>query len=83
MIGVACAVRLMKAGLDANLFEAASKFGELGAGVAIGPNGLRALEGLGISKTLHSEAEDYHDMGTFQFISDLPDHEFIFDVNLT
>ncbi|EIW86938.1 FAD/NAD(P)-binding domain-containing protein [Coniophora puteana RWD-64-598 SS2] len=79
MVGVACAVRLMKAGLDVNLFEAASKFGELGAGVAIGPNGLRALEGLGISKTLHSEAEDYHDMGTFQFISDLPGHEFIFD----
>ncbi len=36
--------------LEVKLFEAASAFGEIGAGVSFGANAVRAIEGLGIGK---------------------------------
>ncbi|KAI0780346.1 FAD/NAD-P-binding domain-containing protein [Trametes elegans] len=46
--GLTLAVALQRAGVDVQLFEAAAAFGEIGAGVAIGVNAIRALEGLGV-----------------------------------
>jgi len=37
--------------LDVQLFESAAAFGEIGAGVAFGPNAVRALAGLGMGET--------------------------------
>ncbi|KAF4620967.1 hypothetical protein D9613_001259 [Agrocybe pediades] len=52
MCGLACAIGLVNAGLDVQVFEAASTFGQVGAGVAIGLNAIRALEGLGVMKAV-------------------------------
>ncbi|KAF4611487.1 hypothetical protein D9613_004134 [Agrocybe pediades] len=43
---------LANAGLNVQVFEAASKFGEVGAGLGISLNAIRALEGLGVMKAV-------------------------------
>ncbi|KAG6809897.1 hypothetical protein H0H92_014216 [Tricholoma furcatifolium] len=65
MCGLACAVGLMKAGIHVDIFEQASKFGDIGAGV-------------GIVMSLAEEPEPQ--MQGFRFISGTGDHEFICDV---
>ncbi|PBL04279.1 salicylate hydroxylase [Armillaria gallica] len=58
MCGLACAVALSRSGICVDIFEASSKFEEVGAGVGLGPNALRALKGLGLYETVlsHSKA---------------------------
>ncbi|MBB3192347.1 salicylate 1-monooxygenase [Halomonas cerina] len=47
--GVAFAVALSRdSGLDVHLFEAATQFSEIGAGVSFGPNAVRAIRRLGL-----------------------------------
>ncbi|KAK0215062.1 salicylate hydroxylase [Armillaria fumosa] len=58
MCGLACAVALSRSGIHVDIFEAHSNFEEVGAGVALGSNALRALRGLGLYETVlsHSKA---------------------------
>ncbi|RDX51872.1 FAD/NAD(P)-binding domain-containing protein [Lentinus brumalis] len=46
--GLACAIALHRAGVPVRLFEAAAKFGEIGAGLGVGPNAVRALDKMGL-----------------------------------
>ncbi|KAI8981132.1 FAD/NAD-P-binding domain-containing protein [Trametes punicea] len=46
--GLTCAVALQKAGLPVRLFEAAPAFGEIGAGIGLGPNAVRVLQAIGV-----------------------------------
>ncbi|OSD06217.1 FAD/NAD-P-binding domain-containing protein [Trametes coccinea BRFM310] len=46
--GLTCAVALQKAGVPVRLFEAAPAFGEIGAGIGIGPNAVRVLKDIGV-----------------------------------
>ncbi|EIW86939.1 FAD/NAD(P)-binding domain-containing protein [Coniophora puteana RWD-64-598 SS2] len=80
MVGVACAVKLQRAGLKVDLFEAASRFGELGAGVGFGPNALRALKGLGLYDAMLARIGEEPNMEPFQFVSEREGHEMIYDV---
>ena len=80
MVGVACAVRLQRAGLQVDLFESASKFGEIGAGVGLGPNALRALKGLGLYDAMIARAVEEPNMEPFQFISEKEGHEMIYEL---
>ncbi|KAH9858352.1 FAD/NAD-P-binding domain-containing protein [Lenzites betulinus] len=48
VVGLTCAVALQKAGVPVQLFEAASAFGEIGAGVGLGPNAINVLKSIGI-----------------------------------
>lgn len=50
--GLAAAIALARAGRRAVVFEQADGFAEVGAGVQIGPNGVRALQALGAWKAL-------------------------------
>ena len=45
--GTACALALLKHGLDVTLLEQASAFGEVGAGVQMSPNANRVIDALG------------------------------------
>ena len=46
--GLTCAIGLLKhPHIDVQIYEAAHSFGEIGAGVAIGPNAQRAFELIG------------------------------------
>ncbi|KAF2011599.1 mannitol 1-phosphate dehydrogenase [Aaosphaeria arxii CBS 175.79] len=42
--GLTLAIALIDAGVNTTIYEAAPKFGEIGAGVAFGPNAARAME---------------------------------------
>jgi salicylate hydroxylase len=46
--GTAAAVALARAGIDVRVYEQAQQLAEVGAGVALAPNGLRMLEKLGV-----------------------------------
>ena len=46
--GLATAIGLARQGYDVNVFERAGKIEEVGAGLQIGPNAVRALEALGV-----------------------------------
>jgi len=49
---MAAAVALAQAGLDVQVHEQAQQLTEVGAGVSLGPNGLRMLERLGVSENV-------------------------------
>ncbi|EKM53768.1 uncharacterized protein PHACADRAFT_260263 [Phanerochaete carnosa HHB-10118-sp] len=46
--GIACAIALLKEGIDVQVYEAASELKEIGAGIGISPNAKRILEALGV-----------------------------------
>ncbi|KAI0361038.1 FAD/NAD-P-binding domain-containing protein [Trametes cingulata] len=46
--GLTCAIALQRAGVPVQLFEAAAAFGEIGAGIGIGPNAIRVLKAIGV-----------------------------------
>jgi salicylate hydroxylase len=51
--GLAAAVALAREGLAVHVLEAAQGFGEIGAGLQIGPNGTRILADWGLGDALH------------------------------
>jgi 2-polyprenyl-6-methoxyphenol hydroxylase-like FAD-dependent oxidoreductase len=50
--GLSCAIGLRKIGCDVNLYERASSLCEVGAGIMIWANGLRAFDALGIGDSI-------------------------------
>src|SRR3954454_4521376 len=50
--GIAAANAMLRRGLDVRIYEQASALTEVGAGVALQPNGLRALRRLGLDADL-------------------------------
>lgn len=50
--GLAAALSLRAAGLDAHVYERSSEFGEIGAGIQISPNASRILHKLGLGEGL-------------------------------
>jgi salicylate hydroxylase len=50
--GLAAALAISRAGWDVRLFEQAPAFGEVGAGVQLGPNVVRVLHGWGLEEKL-------------------------------
>ena len=50
--GLAAAAALTRAGIDVSVYEQAPAIGEVGAGVLIGPNGVRLLHRLGLAGAL-------------------------------
>jgi len=79
MCGLACATGLRSAGIDVTLFEAASKFGEVGAGVSLGSNAIRALQGLGVLEAILAKANlTAPSQRLFNFISGTGD-ELVYD----
>jgi salicylate hydroxylase len=50
--GLAAALSLLRAGLDAHVYEQAAALGEIGAGIQISPNGSRLLHRLGLAEAL-------------------------------
>ncbi|KAK0501803.1 hypothetical protein EDD18DRAFT_1066460 [Armillaria luteobubalina] len=80
MCGLACAVALSRSGIHVDIFEAHSKFEEIGAGVALGPNALRALRGLGLFETVlsHSKAPGPTHR-EFLFLSGMDENKVVYD----
>jgi len=62
--GLAAALHLLRAGFDVQVFEQASRFGEIGAGLQISPNASRPLLRLGLGSAL--EAAGVRPQGVLQ-----------------
>lgn len=54
--GTATAQALLRKGFDVTIFEQAPAFGEVGAGVQITPNAVKAIMGLGLEERLYRRA---------------------------
>ncbi len=54
--GLACALALSRAGVEVDLLEQAAAFGEVGAGLQLGPNAVRVLDAWGLTEALHAVA---------------------------
>lgn len=54
--GLACALALARAGVPSTVFEQAEVFGEVGAGLQLGPNAVRVLHDWGLADALQDVA---------------------------
>lgn len=54
--GLATALCLNRAGIDAHVFEQGTEFGEAGAGIQLGPNAVRILHSLGLAVSLRERS---------------------------
>ncbi|HUJ30969.1 MAG TPA: FAD-dependent monooxygenase [Candidatus Acidoferrum sp.] len=54
--GLAAAIALQRAGIDAELYEQADGLREVGAGIGLAPNALRAFDVLGLGSEIRSES---------------------------
>ncbi|OBZ79798.1 Salicylate hydroxylase [Grifola frondosa] len=88
--GLVCAIALTRAGVPVELFEAAPKFGEIGAGIGVaglnadflitGPNAVRVLRAIGIlQEVLAKSSENDLKMRGCKFISGMEGHDLIYD----
>ncbi|TFK41951.1 salicylate hydroxylase [Crucibulum laeve] len=73
--GLTCAATLEKYGIDYAIFEAAPKFGEVGAGVGFGPNAVRVLKELDLLDRIATENSPVE--RSFVFISGTGEHELV------
>jgi 2-polyprenyl-6-methoxyphenol hydroxylase-like FAD-dependent oxidoreductase len=75
--GLACAIALHRAGWRVKVLEQAPQFGEVGAGISLWPNSLRALDMLGVGKAVReiggveSAAGFRHKNGAWLFRSNI------------
>lgn len=54
--GLAAAIALQQhSGIDVQIYERATELKEIGASIALGPNGMKALERLGVHEALDDE----------------------------
>ncbi|KAL4269099.1 FAD/NAD(P)-binding domain superfamily protein [Pleurotus pulmonarius] len=80
MCGLVCAYALAKAGVAVEVFEAAPEFGEVGAGVGLGPNAVRALDRLGVLSAVLARSEHTSPiLRPFIFVSGYDAQEVIYD----
>ncbi|TFK80493.1 salicylate hydroxylase [Polyporus arcularius HHB13444] len=78
--GLACAIALQNAGVPVEIFEAAAAFGEVGAGIGIGPNAVRALKAMGLlDAVLGKLPPGSLSSKGFLFYSGLGDHQLVYD----
>jgi len=54
--GMAAALALVRRGFDVKVLEQASQFGEIGAGIQLGPNAFHAFDALGVGDKARSRA---------------------------
>ncbi|KAG5730931.1 hypothetical protein E4T56_gene7110 [Termitomyces sp. T112] len=80
MSGIVCAIGLRNAGVHVEIFEQASSFQEVGAGVGLGPNALFPLKELGVLDAVLSKSdEEKPTMRSFRYISATGAHDLIYD----
>ncbi|KAI5122975.1 hypothetical protein M0805_006854 [Coniferiporia weirii] len=80
MCGLVVAAGLQKAGVNFEIYESASKFGEIGAGVGLGPNAIRVLQELQILDDVVARVKpEQPKPRSFRFLSGLGEHEVFYD----
>jgi salicylate hydroxylase len=70
--GLAAAIALQKAGLQPRVFEQAEVLGEVGAGISLSPNAVKALQWLGVADALEPLADTPPQQLTCHFATGAP-----------
>ena len=70
--GLAAAIALAQHGIAARVLERRTEFAETGAGIQLGPNGVRALRGLGVDRLLAPHAATPSDITCLLYTSPSP-----------
>ena len=70
--GLAAALGLANKGYSVTVLEQAAQFGEIGAGIQLGPNAFHALDRLGVGKAVRAEAVYIDQLTLMDSISELP-----------
>jgi salicylate hydroxylase len=70
--GLAAAIALQKAGLQPRVFEQAEVLGEVGAGISLSPNAVKALQWLGVADALEPLADTPPQQLTCHFATGTP-----------
>ncbi|KZV73541.1 FAD/NAD-P-binding domain-containing protein [Peniophora sp. CONT] len=78
LVGVLCAIGLGRAGIKVDVFEAATKYDDIGAGIGTGPNTVRIFEAMGILPDFLAALEDHNVMPLLKFIRGADPHDEIF-----
>ena len=60
--GIAAALALVRRGFAVNVLEQSPQFGEIGAGIQLGPNGFAAFDALGVGEIALARAVDTDEM---------------------
>ncbi|KAJ3523154.1 hypothetical protein NM688_g8773 [Phlebia brevispora] len=81
--GLACAIALNKQGLEVDIYEAAAKFGEIGAGIGIGGNTIAILKALGVYEDVLARGDGVNperaQVGWVRFRYGADDHALVWD----
>ncbi|KAH9937365.1 uncharacterized protein B0H18DRAFT_1206226 [Fomitopsis serialis] len=84
VVGLTCALGLLQKGVTVEIFEAAAQFGEIGAGIGVGPNAARVLRRLGVLDELCTQCKEPGlTMGEFLFYSAEGQNELLYSYPLT
>ncbi|VDB92174.1 unnamed protein product [Peniophora sp. CBMAI 1063] len=77
LVGVLCAIALGRAGIKVDIFEAAHKYDEIGAGIGIGPNSVRVLKDMGIFDDFLAVSENRDTLPLITFVRGADPHDEI------
>ncbi|KAI0077462.1 FAD/NAD(P)-binding domain-containing protein [Panus rudis PR-1116 ss-1] len=82
--GLACAIALARDGVPVEIFESASKFGEIGAGLGLGPNSIRVLRDLQVlDDVIAKSIGGGPNMVCYRWISGTHDQEVLYNYPLS
>ncbi|VDB84926.1 unnamed protein product [Peniophora sp. CBMAI 1063] len=80
IVGLLCAIGLAQEGITVDVFEAAAKYGEIGAGIGIGANALRVLKDLGILAQIKARSESMQStQNSIEFMRGTEPHNMIYE----
>ncbi|VDB84930.1 unnamed protein product [Peniophora sp. CBMAI 1063] len=80
IVGLVCAIALAREGIDVDVFEAASRYGEIGAGIGMGANAMRVLKDLGLLDDILARSESIHSaQNSAQFVRGAEPHDIVYD----
>ncbi|KAI5122976.1 hypothetical protein M0805_006855 [Coniferiporia weirii] len=83
MCGLVVTAGLQKAGVDVDIYESAPKFGEIGAGVGLGPNAIRVLRDLEMLDDVVAKVKpEQPKPRPCLFLSGFGEHEVVYDYPL-
>src|SRR5215218_4505222 len=82
--GLTAASALLRRGFDVSVYEAAPELKEIGAGVALGPNAMKALRSLDLepqvrSMAFESEYQQLRNWRTGRIISRTPGRQYLYE----
>lgn len=66
--GMTAALALQRSGVPVRVYEQSSELGEIGAGITMGPNATKALNGLGLEAALAEAATQVRQQGVLHYL---------------